>query len=76
LSSSTGSGTAKLTAKWTFKKDDKQVPVKEETQTIAPTGPATSEFHISKPDGWPAGEYQVEILVDDKPAGTKTFTVK
>jgi len=72
----TGSGTAKLTAKWTFKKDDKQIPVKEETQTITPSGPATSEFHISKPDGWPAGEYQVEILVDDKPAGTKTFTVK
>jgi len=35
----TGSGTAKLTAKWTFKKDDKQIPVKEETQTITPSGP-------------------------------------
>ena len=37
--------------------------------------PATSEFHISKPDGWPAGDYQVEISINDKPAGTKKFTV-
>lgn len=72
----TGTGTAKLDAKWTYTKDGKTVPVKEDTATIAPTGPATSEFHVSKPDGWPAGTYQVEILVDGKSAATKSFTVK
>ncbi len=71
-----GSGTATLKAKWTYKKDGKEALVHEETQTITPTGPATSEFHISKPDGWPAGDYQVDVFVDDKSAGTKTFTVK
>ena len=50
--------------------------MKEEKQTIAPTGPASSEFHISKPDGWPVGDYQVEIFVDDKSAQSKSFTVK
>ena len=72
----TGAGAATLKAKWTYHKGDKEAVVKEDTQTINPTGPATSEFHISKPDGWPAGEYKVEIWVDDKSAGTKTFTVK
>ena len=72
----TGSGTAKLRAKWSYKKNGKEVLVKDDAETIAPTGPAASELHISKPDGWPAGEYQVEVFLDDKPVGTKTFTVK
>ena len=72
-----GSGKATLKAKWTFTgKDGKAIPVKEETQTIDATGPATTEFHVSKPDGWPAGNYQVEILQDDKVVQTKKFTVK
>lgn len=72
----TGTGTATLKAKWTYRKGGKESLVKEDKQTIAPTGPATSEFHISKPDGWPLGDYQVEISVDDKPAQSKSFTVK
>src|SRR5262245_12989753 len=72
----TGAGTATLKAKWTYHKDGKVAVVKEDTQTIVPTGPATSEFHISKPDGWPLGDYQVEVFIDDKPAGAKKFSVK
>lgn len=72
----TGAGTATLKAKWTYRKSGQESVVKEDTQTIAPTGPASSEFHISKPDGWPTGDYQVEIFVDDKSAQSKTFTVK
>ena len=72
----TGSGTATLKAKWTYRKGSQESLVKEDTQTIAPTGPATSEFHISKPDGWPAGDYRVEIFVADKSAGSKSFTVR
>ena len=72
----TGAGTAPLKAKWTYRTAGQETTVKEDTQTIAPTGPATSEFHVSKPDGWPAGNYQVEIFVADKSAGTKAFTVK
>lgn len=72
----TGSGTATLKARWTYRKGNETTVVQEDSQTIMPTGPATSEFHISKPDGWPAGDYQVEVLLDDKPIGTKSFTVK
>ena len=71
-----GAGTATLKAKWTYRKNGQESVVKEDTQTIAPTGRASSEFHISKPDGWPAGDYQVEIFVAGKTAGTKTFTIK
>ena len=72
----TGAGSATLVAKWTFSKDGKTGPVKEDSATITPTGPATTEFHISKPDGWPLGTYQVEILVNGKSAATKAFKVQ
>jgi hypothetical protein len=62
-----------LAAKWSFQ--DGQV-VKEAAETIAPTGPAATEFHISKPSGWPVGKYKVEIIVDGSPAGSKDFEVK
>jgi hypothetical protein len=72
-----GSGTANLKAKWTFTgKDGKTVPVKEDTQTIQATGPSTTEFHISKPDGWPVGDYTVEVMQDDKVIQSKKFSVK
>ena len=72
----TGAGTATLKAAWTYHKGDKVAPVKQDTQTIAPTGPATSEFHISKPDGWPLGDYQVELFLGDKSVGVRKFSVK
>ena len=64
---------ATLTAKWTYQ--DGQV-VNESTQTIAPTGPAATEFQISKPDGWPAGTYKVEVSLNGRSTGTKEFEVK
>jgi hypothetical protein len=72
----TGAGTANLKAKWTYHKDGQVAVVKEDSQTITPTGPATSEFHISKPDGWPAGEYQVQVLLGEQSVATKKFAVK
>lgn len=71
----TGAGTATLKATWTFKKSGQTTVVNEESQTIMPTGPATTEFHISKPGGWPAGDYQVEVFLDGKSVGVKNFTV-
>ena len=64
---------ATLTAKWTYQ--DGQV-VNESTQTIAPTGPAATEFHIAKPDGWPAGAYKVEISLNGRSTQMKEFEVK
>lgn len=61
-----------LAARWTF--EDGQL-VNESSQTIAPSGPATTEFHISKPDGWPAGKYKVDIAANGQPAGSREFSV-
>lgn len=72
----TGSGTAKLDAKWTYRKGDQVAVVKEDTMTINATGPATNEFHVSKPDGWPTGDYEVEVMLNGKSVGSKKFTVK
>ena len=70
-----GSGEATLKSRWTYLKDGKATVVKEDTQTVRTSGPATHEFHISKPDGWPKGDYQVEVFVNDASAGTQRFTV-
>ena len=72
----TGSGSANLAAKWTYRKGDKIAVVKEDSMTLDATGPATHEFHVSKPDGWPAGSYEVEVMLDGQPAGSQKLTVR
>ena len=64
--------TATVKARWTYQ--DGQV-VNESTQTIAPTGDARTEFHISKPDGWPSGKYKLEVFLNGSSAATKDFEV-
>ncbi len=72
--STTGSAAnAVLNAKWSYQ--DGQT-VNESSQTIAPNGAAVTTFHISKPDGWPAGNYKVEISLDGSPVSAKDFSVK
>jgi len=73
----TGTGRAKLRALWSFVKGAKTTKVDETTIELDATGPAINEFHISKPSGWPKGDYRVEIFLDDAPAPavTKTFKV-
>jgi len=62
-----------LTARWTY--EDGQL-VDESSETIAPTGPAVTEFHVAKPDGWPTGRYKVEITASGQPAGEREFEVR
>jgi hypothetical protein len=64
---------ATLLTRWTYQ--DGQV-VKEQTENIAPAGKARTEFHIEKPDGWPAGKYTVAVSLNGAAAGTKDFEVK
>jgi hypothetical protein len=62
-----------ISAKWTFQ--DGQT-VKEQQESIAPTGPAATEFHISKKGLWPVGKYKVVVSVDGSPSGSKDFEIK
>lgn len=71
-----GTGSATLRAKWTYHKGDKVATVNENSQMLAASGTAVTEFHISKPDGWPTGDYQVEVFLNDASAGTQKFAVQ
>src|SRR5688572_13751661 len=64
--------TAEVKARWTYQ--DGQV-VNESTQTIAPTGDARTEFHISKSERWPSGKYKLEVFLNGSSAATKDFEV-
>jgi hypothetical protein len=72
-----GTGRAKLRALWSFVKGDKTAKVDETTIELDAAGPAVNEFHVSKPSGWPKGDYKVEIFLGDAPtpAVVKTFKV-
>jgi hypothetical protein len=68
----TGSApSATVTARFTFQ--DGQL-VSESSQTLS--GAGVTEFHISKPDGWPAGDYTLDVLLDGKSTGTHPFKVQ
>jgi hypothetical protein len=69
-----GSGaSAELQARWTY--EDGQV-VDESSRNISAAGGDFTEFHISKPSGWPKGNYKVEILLNGQPVETEDFEVK
>ena len=64
---------ATLRAKWSFETGQL---VDESTRTIAPNNKERTEFHISKPDGWPAGKYKLEVFLNDQATETKNFDVR
>jgi hypothetical protein len=68
------SSNATLNAHWTY--GSKGQVVSDSSQSIAPTGPAVTEFHITKPSGWPKGDYQVVISLNGQSAATKSFKVQ
>ena len=73
-SDAAASVTGTLGAKWTHV-DSNQV-VHQETKSVSFTGPDTTAFQISKPDGWPTGRYKVEISLDGSVVNTSDFEVK
>jgi len=62
-----------LTARWTYEGD--QV-VDETSRDFNFTGSGTTAFEISKPDGWPTGNYRVEILHDGQVVQTRDFEIR
>ena len=67
-----GDKAATVTARWTYQ--DGQV-VHSEDKSV-PAGAQVTDFSIHKPDGWPAGSYKLEVLVDGNVAQSKDFAVK
>jgi len=50
--------------------------VDESSRNISATGDDFTEFHISKPTGWPKGKYTVQILLNGAPVESEEFQVK
>ena len=63
----------RLTARWTY--EGNQL-VDETSQDFNFSGTGTTAFQISKPDGWPTGNYRVEILYDGDVVQTRDFQVR
>ena len=72
-SDATATVPGKLAAKWTFQ--DGQT-VHEDARDLNLTGDVVTAFQISKPDGFPAGRYKVEISLDGSVVQSKEFEVK
>lgn len=71
--STNGNGNAKLDAKWTYQ--DGQT-VHEDSKTVDATGPQSTSFMISKPGGFPSGNYKVAISLNGEQVASKDFSVK
>lgn len=61
-----------LTARWTFQ-DGQVVDTQDKT---VPAGAQVTDFSISKPDGWPAGKYKLEVLNNGMVVQTREFDIK
>jgi hypothetical protein len=70
----TGTQGGRVTARWSFE-NGQQVDERSETVAAAATGDTYTEFHISKPGGWPTGKYTLRILVNDREVQSKDFTI-
>ena len=58
-------------------KDAKGATIAEYAQTVAPVGPAATEFHVSNAKGWPVGKYTVTLAAVGAGAPqTTAYTVK
>jgi len=69
----TGSGHATLTARWLGPRDQ---ALHEDSKELDASGPETTAFMISQPEGFPQGDYKIEISLDGQPVASKDFSVK
>lgn len=63
----------RLDARWSHL-DSKQT-VLAEGKTLVFNGNAVTTFQISRPNGWPAGHYKLELLLDQMLVQTRLFEV-
>ena len=50
--------------------------VADNAKTIAAPSTGTIDDKLTKPSGWPVGNYTLEVVSDGKPLSTTTFQVK
>lgn len=70
----TGTGNAALAANWTFGAD--RQAVHQEEHRIDTDGPARHLFRINMDDGFPVGDYHLDISLDGNVVSSKSFKVQ
>ena len=70
LTGGSGSGTVK--ARWLYAGR----VISEPEQKIRYQGPAATEFRLQKSDGFPPGDYSVELFLDGVAVGSRQFRVE
>lgn len=65
----TGSGT--ITVRWSYR----GALMSERSKQVSFKGAGATEFHIQSASGFPPGDYDVEVLLDGKPVGRRSFSV-
>ena len=60
---------------WRYEFGDEQMAVHSEGKEVDFSGPGVTVFQVSKPDGWPEGNYSVEIFLNGKSARKLQFKV-
>lgn len=66
-----GTAEGTLVATWTYQ-DGQVVDTQEK---VVPAGPQVTDFSITKPDGWPAGNYTLQVSKDGMVLQTREFKV-
>ena len=62
-----------LRVRWSYGEDDQTVH--EEMKPLQFSGNGVTAFQISKPDGWPQGDYRVQVTLDGRETKARTFSV-
>ena len=62
-----------LSARW-LAADGSEVA--QARQDLAPQAPTVASFRLSQPEPWPAGDYRVEIAVNDRVLETRNFRIE
>jgi hypothetical protein len=72
----TGSVDGTLGVLWTFGSGNELQSVSDSSEELVFHGDQTTEFHVSKPDRWPEGQYQAEVFLNGASVYRTTFTVR
>lgn len=67
-------GDARITARWSYQ-DGQVVDERTEVVTSSGMGAEYTHFQIANAAGWPAGQYTLDISVNDVQQHTETFEV-
>jgi len=65
-----------LSARWSFQDGQRVDSTAQAVANRSGAADAVTEFHISKPGGWPAGQYKVEVFLDGASQGIKDFEIR